>query len=255
VSERGLLAQLLLMPLVLAALSADAIFELSARRRHYIVVVLLVATLAALFFPTRAWAPQHSGALETTVRVILYFVAILLHDYISPPSVYVNLSAEPALNADVEVADEHRRSRIAQIFDAYERIDGETMRVREFIALSAWVLVTPLYLVLLVYPLAIAAAIYTGRRRVVDATEVVKLHPVPPPQQPPPPPLVVPLSPPQHMQSELTGDALPTRLVLPRNRRPAAVAFVPAAEPPPPTTPPPPAAAPSSTIVVKRTVY
>lgn len=198
VFEYGYITQLLLLPLVVAALSVNSgIIEASLRVRRYILIMLLIVTALTLFFPTRAWAPQHVYALHTVVRVMIFFGMIMLNDSVTPANIYANLSADagPVAKASprgmltqhlagASIEDgtiEIRKAKIASIVEAYARIDEESTRVTEFIALTAWLLVTPLAAVLLVSMLAIAATFYNGRRRAmrVSAREAQKENSLP----------------------------------------------------------------------------
>ena len=240
----ALFALILLVPLVLLALSLEALFDFAPRRRNFIIMALLVATVIALFFPTHEWAPQRSNGVWTAVRVVFYFFSILGHEKISPPNVYANIGSDPtpANNEEHDVEaqrlTEKRRARVYLILDAYDRIDTETLRVREFIALSAWVLVVPVYLLLLIYPLSIAATIYAGRRdkaRVVDPTEMQKVHPLPTT-------IVLPTSAASvaaatHTMPRYDSEQLPAKITLPA-RRAAAAAALPQPTSPAPAQPP-----------------
>lgn len=206
--DNAFVGQLILVPLVLFALSIDCLFEITPVQRHYVITLLLLVELMTLFFPTRAWAPQEAGHAGTALRDMLYFASILWRDYKQPSNVYANLSAEAAQHLDIRPLNQHlfdmengtieptnyerRRARVASIIDAHDRVSSDGVRSREFVALSAWILVTPLFIAVLLFPLALASILYSDRkrqqhRRVVDTTEVHKAH-----QPPPPPALVAP---------------------------------------------------------------
>lgn len=263
VFENGFVIQLLLVPLAITALAIDSVYDPAPQIRHCVIAALLVVTAVALFFPTRMWAPQHTGALATAVRAVLYFFTILAHDYVSPANVYANLGTEQSQmqktlqqqlydnnDADLEAGNDSRQRRsvrVLSIVDAYQRIDEETLRVREFIALSSWLLVTPLAISLLLFPLAIGATFYAGRRqkwRTVDVTEEHKVHPVPVVVPTPPPPVVVvaPTPPPAPTPVPVAQPDAASMMLLPRiQRRGTTAAYAPLPQPvvAPPVMPPP----------------
>lgn len=218
VYAHGYVVQLVLVPLLFLTYSYDVPLSLPAKYRRAVVNALLFVTLVALFFPTFGWAPQHAAAWQPALRVLLYFLSIAVHDFSTPANAHVALSTgggggsprsrrllHQVLNGnedpnddahDPELGDlqERRRLRIQSIIDAHERIDEETARAREFIAESAWILVTPLAIVLLLFPLALFTLLRISARRRYAAhqlhvqREEVKVH------SPPPPPPVVPVA-------------------------------------------------------------
>lgn len=281
VYESGVIRHLLLVPLVLFAFSIDCLFDASARTRYFSIVALWIITTIVAFFPTRDWAPQHASVVWTELRVVLFFVSIMVRDYISPANVYANINTDVnaervrslhqqlfGADSDLESGDK-RVSRVVSIVDAYDRIDNEMLRVREFIWLSAWILVSPMYIVLLLFPLAMFAAVYAGRRdtRLInnEASETRKQHPVP---AQPAASVVVPLVASTRSTTTTTASerelsmGLPQSITLRRTVAPPAAALPPivqqlAAQPPPSssTAPTQPVNKTSSGVVVKHEVF
>lgn len=140
------------------------------------VLVLQIATAVVLFFPAQAWAPQHTNTLATTGRALVYFFALMLFDYVRPAT----LDAEAcrslktdndallrrlmrdddeldstgsddctALEQGIGRADmQQRRESLVQILVAHERLTREHARAYQIAVLNAWILVSPMIVVL-----------------------------------------------------------------------------------------------------------
>lgn len=235
VFEQGFMLQLVLVPLVILALSINTVFETRAVYRRYIVVVLLFVSAVTLFFPTFSWAPQHNGALSTVLRVVLYFVSILIQDWLVPANNYASVPApgdEYVDNGDLESGlAEKRHLRIASIVDTFERISEERWRAREFIALSAWILITPLVITLLLFLVSVAATFERSRRHVTLAPPVAVID-LPAPS----PPVAAPAKPHYLHARDRTTSAIAatSQRYVPRQPPPAAVPVAVAPESPEP---------------------
>lgn len=160
-------------------------------------LILQIATIATLFFPTRSWAPQHSEPFITSARVLLFFISILLYDYLRPANTQVTKDLE------------HQ----ASIVSAYENVANEHSRALEIASLNAWILVSPFIVGLLgfictfcifafgtVHSFAVAAEkeeppIYVDTRPPQIATSSAFYSKPHPPAQSPPPPQPKPMDP------------------------------------------------------------
>lgn len=206
VFAQGYIVLVILVPLIFLQYSYDVPLNLPPKYRRFVVYALLFVTGLALFFPTFGWAPQHVNAWQPALRVLLYFLSILTHAFNVPLSAHIALpsgtsprSSKPLQQVltedpnddpnDVEMGDiqERRRIKLQSDIDARERIEEEVQRTREFIAESAWILVTPLAVVLLLFPIVILALMRNSarRRHVIHQqsvlSEEIKVHSPPPP--------------------------------------------------------------------------
>ena len=169
VFERNIVSTIVLVPLVLAALASYAVYTVKSKTRRALLFAVRIATLVVLFFPTRSWAPQYNSALATSIRATLFFVALLVLDSLKPPQLYAdvdNFAQDRSTDQEraelAQVSDERQRSADA-ILDAHRRIDTELDRQREFVSLTAWILVTPLVVAGLLFPLALVSFFYSIR--------------------------------------------------------------------------------------------
>ncbi len=160
---------------------------------HAPLAVLQIATLATLFFPTLTWAPQHSGPLLTTARVILYFTGVLSFDYIKPPQTYHTLQQQRSAvdgvvrrlirQSDLEAGEQSQwREQITCVVAAHESVANESARVYEIATLTAWLLVSP-FLVSLLGLIAILVLFLVSRKTPPENALQSNLAPPAPLQQ------------------------------------------------------------------------
>lgn len=140
-------------PLVLAVATTRGLWRVGATLRKVLVDALLVALLFSLFFPNHDWAPQMAGTVGSMLRVIAYFLLVYVLDYLIPPVIYVEIDRQSDVDVlqrnDLEAGESARHIRMDAVLEAQRAIVRERARQSEIVALSAWILVTPLYVSLL----------------------------------------------------------------------------------------------------------
>jgi len=165
----------------------------------FAVLVLQIATAVVLFFPAQAWAPQHTNTLATTLRALVYFFALMLFDYVRPATLDAEASRSlktdndallrrlmreddeldsngsddsTALEQGVGRAElQQRRENLVQVLVAHERVTREHARAYQIAVLNAWILVSPL-VVVLVGVFATTLIFFAGTTRRPQPTSV-----------------------------------------------------------------------------------
>jgi hypothetical protein len=188
------LVPLLLLYMLLRTLSRTR--ELWSSLESLLLLAIQLGSFGSLFFPTVEWAPQYIGVLRVCVRVVLFFVGVMLATFLEPPHWDVSLdddddgddssdtAARPVLSIERDVkrlmhstvydaesglgaasAQRQRRfERARAMLAAHARTAAEHRRMRTTVALTAWVLVLPLRVVLFVYPLLLFTMIYDAAK-------------------------------------------------------------------------------------------
>jgi hypothetical protein len=169
------LVQYVLVPvLVLATTWVRSRWTLSKSRARRTTADVLLALLFAIttvlfFFPTLAWAPYHQSALATTVRVLLFFGTIQLYDYAYPARAYVPLvgAQDDQLHHDKLLErleggasgsgapPDTTSERLEQVAAAYMLVSAEHSRAHEIATLTAWVLISPLIVAIVLLVLVV----------------------------------------------------------------------------------------------------
>ena len=171
--EHGFVLQFVLIPLVTFAIGVNMFSDSAARYRRYVNLALLFVTFVTLFFPTTSWAPQHANIFFTGLRGCLYFLSLLTFEYTSPGNFHVDVSSAKVHRHEfghraVLLADEkderHRGICVDTAVEMVQKIYDEKWRPREFVAMSAWILVTPMSITLMLYFATLFATIGTSRR-------------------------------------------------------------------------------------------
>lgn len=188
VYQPSLVSSLIVVPMLLAytvlRLVGRASAELWTLPETLLLLAIRLVAFATLFFPSTDWAPQYISVLAICARVLLFFVGVMLATFLEPPHWDVSLDDEPRpflsieaeiknlmqnalLDNDSTASSQQRQRRFERAraeLAAYARTAAEQRRMRNIVALTAWVLVLPLRVVLVVYPLLLAAMIYDSAK-------------------------------------------------------------------------------------------
>lgn len=218
VYQHSLVSTLVIVPLLFLYIMLRMLNrapELWASLESFLLLALQFASFVALFFPSVEWAPQYIGVLAVCVRVLLFFVGVMLATFLEPPHWDVSLDddARPLLNIEVEIKNlmqntlldseggmstqqrQRRFERARAILAAHARIDAEQRRMRDIVALTAWVLVLPLRAVISVYPVLLFSMIYdSAKSKRVRVAALAQPVPPEPANVPPRAPSVVPVA-------------------------------------------------------------
>lgn len=166
----------------------------------WLMLTLQLATYTLLFFPSTDWAPQYIGIPMVCARVVLFFIGIMLASFLEPPVQDVSLDgaagddgSRPVHDVETEVRrlmnnslydaesgghqqQAARFERARAMLGAHARITREHRRMRNTVALTAWVLVLPLPVVAIAFPVLLVALIYESakskRARTIPPTAV-----------------------------------------------------------------------------------
>ena len=229
VYQSSLVSSLIVVPMLLAymvlRLVGRASAELWTLPETLLLLAIQLVTFTTLLFPSTDWAPQYISVLAVCARVLLFFAGVMLATFLEPPHWDVSLDDEPRpfLSVETEIKNlmqnalldndstassqqrQRRFERARAMLAAHARTAVEQRRMRNIVALTAWVLVLPLRVVLVVYPLLLAAMIYDSAKtkRVRTAAPMA-------------PALLLPLS--------ASSSALPHSASLPQAVTPASVA-------------------------------
>jgi len=215
----SLVGTIIIVPLLIGVM-ALRIFASALELRsveQWLLFFVQIVTNTLFFFPSTDWAPQYIGVVMICVRVVLFFLVIMLATFVEPPQWDVSLDEpRPVLEAEAEIRSlmqnllndpetgttqqqRLRYERARAMLHAHARITQENRRVRATVAVSAWVLVLPLTVVLFTYPCLLIALIYDAAKakRTRNATLATPAQPSerqlshslspPPPTAPEPP--------------------------------------------------------------------
>ena len=193
VYSHSLVGPIIVMPLLFGAV-AVRVFAGALEMRaleSWLLLLLQLATYTLLFFPCADWAPQYIGLALVCARLALFFTGIMLITFLEPPQWDVSLDdTRPAHNVEVEIrnlmknaiydpesASQHlqtaRFERARAMLAAHARITREHRRMRTTVALTAWVLVMPLTIIMVAYPCLLIALVY-------ESAKAKRAHAAPP---------------------------------------------------------------------------
>lgn len=209
VYEHSLIGAFTLTPLLIATIAVRLLaapLHIGSRVENWLLIATQLLTYTLFFFPSHAWAPQYIGVFLVSVRVVLFYTAVLLLVFLEPPQWDVSLDEsapvhdiEKELSAllrgnlrDIEQNTNKqqlmRYERARSMLAAHARITREHRRMRTFVAQTAWLLYLPLQLIVVLYPLFCAASIYDAAKNSHRRTLTLP-QPTPAPESTPPPPL------------------------------------------------------------------
>jgi len=177
--DSALVSHIGVAPLVAALAVQHGLTKTGGALHGYTLAALRALTFVAFFIPSVAWAPQHGSAATTSVRVVLYFSALALFEYVAPAQTRAYLDAAPGGDAACLV-DELDAAELAQVSDERVRcaqalMYAENAAAREqarqvrHVTSAAWVLVLPLVPLLVLYVPSVATFIYAHRRQATRA--------------------------------------------------------------------------------------
>lgn len=195
VYQRSIVTSLIIVPLLLLYMLLRVLSRTLewASQESFLVLAIQLVTFAALFFPTTEWAPQYSGVVGVCVRVVLFFIGVMLATFLEPPHWDVLLDdpvadsatstgapatadSQPLARIELEIKAlmqntlfdvegvstqqrQRRFERARAMLAAHARTGAERRRMRNTVALTAWVLVLPLQVTAFVYPLLLGSMI------------------------------------------------------------------------------------------------
>jgi len=126
--------------------------------------------LVALAFPSAAWAPQRTGTLHAVLRVFVYFCGVFAADFALERTALRGDEVDARVQQLAPAHAGAESARLCATLALYERTRAaERHRAKCIVALTAWLLVTPLSLLALFAPALVvsryAYALWLRRRR------------------------------------------------------------------------------------------